>query len=235
MPRKLAGRRAPLVISKHGGGGSPESATFNGGANYKDMVRGAVAQGYVVLAPHSVMYPFGDRDNGTIIPAEVRDQLDEKLRAAGTSLAAVEIHKISLLLDHVLTRPEVDPSRVAMIGLSYGGFYSLYAAALDSRIRVVVASCSFPDDPPITDGKTGGRLRDMAPADVAALIAPRPLQVQSGTGDKLIPIDQGRRAARRTALVYEKVDAADRFVFSEFDGGHEFRGDLVWPFLKKFL
>ena len=75
-----------------------------------------------------------------------------------------------------------------MIGLSYGGFYSLYTAALEPRIKVVVASCSFPDDPPVTDGKTAGRLIDLAPAEVAGLIAPRALQVQSGINDKLIPI-----------------------------------------------
>jgi dienelactone hydrolase len=235
VPKKLAAKRAPLVISQHGGGGFPEMATYNGGTNYKDQVRGAVAEGYVVYAPHSVMYPFGDRDAGTVIPAEVRKTMDEKFRAAGTSLAAVEVYNISLVLDELVKKPEVDPKRIAMIGLSYGGFYSLYAAALEPRIQVVVASCSFPDDPAVTDGKTAGRLIDMAPADVAALVAPRPLQVQSGIHDKLIPIEQGRRASKRVAVVYEKVGAGDRFVFEEFEGGHEFRGALVWPFLKKWL
>lgn len=181
------------------------------------------------------MYPFGDRDAGTAIPAEVRKELDEKLRTANTSLAAVEVYKISLVLDELLKRPEIDPKRIAMIGLSYGGFYSLYTAALEPRIKVVVASCSFPDNPPVTDGKTDGRLIDLAPAEVASLIAPRALQVQSGIGDRLIPIEQGRQAAKRTALAYDKLGASDKFVFNEFDGGHEFRGSLVWPFLRKWL
>ncbi len=235
VPKKLAAKRAPLVISKHGGGGFPEMATFHGGTNYKDQVRGAVAEGYIVYAPHSVMYPFGDRDAGTAIPAEVRKELDEKLREANTSLAAVEVYKISLVLDELVKRPEIDPKRIAMIGLSYGGFYSLYTAALEPRIKVVVASCSFPDNPPVTDGKNAGRLIDLAPAEVAGLIAPRALQVQSGINDKLIPIEQGRQAAKRTALAYDKLGASDKFVFNEFEGGHEFRGSLVWPFLKKWL
>lgn len=235
VPKKLAARKAPLVISQHGGGGFPEMATFNGGTNYKDQVRGAVAEGYVVFAPYTVMYPFNDRDHGTTIPAEVRKQLDQKLRAAGSSLAAIEVRKISLVLDELLKRPELDPRRIAMIGLSYGGYYSMYTAALDPRISVVVASCSFADNPPLTSDTMEGRLFDLAPADVAALIAPRALQVQSGIGDKLIPIDQSRRAASRVALVYDKLKAKDRFVFEEFDGGHEFRGSLVWPFLRKWL
>jgi fermentation-respiration switch protein FrsA (DUF1100 family) len=130
---------------------------------------------------------------------------------------------------------QIDPRRIAMIGLSYGGYYSLYTAALEPRIKVAVASCSFSDMHAITDGKTEGRLFDLTPSDVASLIAPRPLQIQGGTNDKGLPIDRSRAAAKRTALVYEKLGAKDKFTFEEFDGGHEFRGSLVWPFLKKWL
>ncbi len=235
VPKKPVAKRAPLVISQHGGGGTPEMATFNGGTNYKDQVRGAVSEGYIVYAPLTVMYPFRDRDNGTVIPPDVRKILDEKFRTVGTSLAAVEVQKISLALDELLKRPEIDPKRIAMIGLSYGGYYSLYTAALEPRIGVVVASCSFSDQPAITDGKTEGRLMDMSPADVASLITPRPLQVQGGNNDKGLPIEKSRAAAKRTALVYEKTGAKDKFVFEEFEGGHEFRGSLVWPFLRKHL
>ncbi len=235
VPKKPLAKRAPLVISQHGGGGFPEMATFRGGSNYKDQVRGAVNEGYIVYAPHTVMYPFGDRDRGTAIPADVRKDLDARLRAQGTSLAAVEVMKIKLALDALTKRPEIDPKRIAMIGLSYGGFYSTYAAALDPRIKVVVASCSFRDDPAIVDGKTEGRLLDLAPAEVAALIAPRPLQIQSGIGDKLIPIEGSRVAAKRALDYYTRQGAADKLEFQEFEGGHEFRGSLVWPFLKRWL
>ncbi|MDX2266571.1 MAG: hypothetical protein NW208_00600 [Bryobacter sp.] len=231
---KGEGRR-PLVVAQHGGGGFPEMALFGGGANYKDMIRGAVQEGYVVYAPHVVMYPFGDRARGSPIPADVRQRLDEKLRAAGASLAAVELMKLHLALDELLKRPEVDPNRVAMIGLSYGGFYATYAAALDVRIRVVVASCSFRDDPAVADGKTGGRLLDIAPGEMAALVAPRPLQIQSGIKDQPIPIYHSRRGSARAKDYYAKRGAADRIEYVEFDGGHEFRGELAWPFLRKWL
>jgi dienelactone hydrolase len=235
VPKRLVRTPAPLVISQHGGGGFPEMATYRGGSNYKDQVRGAVAEGYIVYAPQTVMYPFHDRDHGTAIPEAVRKELDVKFRAVGTSLAAVEVYKISLALDVLLKRPEIDAAKVAMIGLSYGGFHSLYTAALDPRIGVVVASCSFRDDPAIADGKTEGRLLDLAPAEVAALVAPRPLQIQSGVHDKLIPIEGSRRGAARARGYYEKLGATDRVVFEEFDGGHEFRGNLVWPFLRKWF
>ncbi len=235
VPKTAGKKPAPLVISQHGGGGFPEMAAYNGGANYKDQVRGAVAEGYVVYAPLVLMYPFGDRDRGTAIPAEVRKEMDAKLRKAGYSLAALELSKLRLLLDELVLRPEIDRHRIAMIGLSYGGFYATYAAALEPRIQVVVASCSFRDDPAIADGQTEGRLLDLAPGEMAALVAPRPMQVQSGIADKLIPIEQSRAGAKRAREYYKKAGAEEKFLFVEFDGGHEFRGSLAWPFLKKWL
>jgi dienelactone hydrolase len=234
VPRK-ARFPAPLVIAQHGGGGFPELATFQGGGNYKDMVRGAVAQGYVVFAPLHIFYPYKDRDHGSPIPEKVREQFDEQLRAAGTSLAAVEVAEISRALDALLERREVDRHRVAMIGLSYGGFYTMYTAAVEPRIQVAVASCSFREQPDAGRVKPGGRLIDLAPADVAALVCPRPLQVQSGVSDKLLPIDSARSAAARAARYYARLGVPERFEFQAFDGGHEFRGDLAWAFLNKHL
>jgi formylglycine-generating enzyme required for sulfatase activity len=44
------------------------------------------------------------------------------------------------LLDYIATRPELDSSRIGMIGHSLGGKMTLYATALDSRIRAAVSS-----------------------------------------------------------------------------------------------
>ena len=133
----------PLVIAKHGGGGTPETATFHGGANYRDMVRGAVNRGYAVFAPLTIFNAFCDKDRETGFPVKIRARLDRRLRLLGTSLTAVEIAKIVGALDAVLRRPEIDPGRVAMIGLSYGGYYTLYTTALEPRIRCAVCSCHF--------------------------------------------------------------------------------------------
>jgi len=228
---------APLVISQHGGGGTPEMATFHGGTNYHDQVRGAVAEGYVVFAPLTVMYPFRDRDHNTPIPADVRGILDDQLRARGTTLMGVEAYKISRALDVVLKRPEVDANRVAMIGLSYGGFYTLYTTALEPRIKVAIASCSFRDKETTGAARTdrvAGRPTDLSSVELVRLIAPRPLQVQDGINDKGFPIDDVRRAVEKSRPYYAGSHASD-FDFEAFEGVHEFRGDVAWPFLRKHL
>ena len=228
VPKGLKGP-APLVVSLHGGGGFPEMALFKGGSNYHDQIRGAVRQGYVVWAPQFVMYPFRDRDTGTPIPPEVRAELDLKFRNAGSSLMAVEAMRVIRSLDPLLTRPEIDPRRIAMIGLSYGGYYSLYIAALDPRIKAVVASCSFREAPLVRETVIGGRPLDLTSPQQVALIAPRPLQIQVGLTDKAAPIESVRRAIAEAKVHHPAVD------YQEFNGGHEWRGDLAWTFLSKHL
>lgn len=228
VPKQRTGP-APLVVSLHGGGGFPEMALFKGGSNYHDQIRGAVREGYVVWAPQFVMHPFRDRDTSTPIPAEVRADLDLKLRNAGTSLMALESMKVIRSLDAVLKKPEVDPNRVAMIGLSYGGYYALYIAALDSRIHAVVASGCFREAPLVRETIIGGRPLDLTSPQQVALIAPRPLQIQTGIKDTFAPIESVRRTLAEARVYHPTLD------YQEFDGGHEWRGDIAWTFLKQHL
>lgn len=234
VPKKVK-LPAPLVISLHGGGGIPEGALFRGGSNYHDQIRGAVEHGYVVWAPLFVMQPFADRDKGTEVPAEIRRDLDARLRAAGTSLMGLESTKITRAMDRILERPEVDRNRVAMIGLSYGGYYTLYIAAVEPRVKVAIASCSFRDTPAAKDGVTEGRPLDLTSPDQVALIAPRPLQIQVGIKDPLAPIDTVRATLPAARRAYERAGKPELFDYAEFDGAHEWRGDIAWAFLAKHL
>jgi dienelactone hydrolase len=215
VPRNAA-QPAPLVISMHGGGGTPELATFKGGTNYHDMVRGAVAQGYVVYAPLNIQYPYGDRDKGTPIPPDVLQIFQEEFEAKGTSLTAVESAKISRAVDLLLARPEIDKTRIGMVGLSMGGAQTIASATLDPRIKVAVCSGS-------------------ASLDTSNLICPRALQVQIGDKDPGHLTDRTKAQTDRIRKLYQKLGVPDRFELQVFDGVHEFNGKLAWEFLKKYL
>ncbi|KMO71296.1 alpha/beta hydrolase family protein [Mycolicibacterium chlorophenolicum] len=41
-------------------------------------------------------------------------------------------------VDYLLTRPEVDPERIALMGTSLGGYYAARAAAFESRIKTLI-------------------------------------------------------------------------------------------------
>ncbi len=236
VPKGLKGR-APLVISMHGGGGSPEVALFHGGSNYHNMVRGGVERGYVVFAPTHLFSAQG-------YPQDVRNRIDERLRLVGTSLTAVEIAKIARSLDVLLKRPEVDPKRVAMVGLSYGGYYTLVTAALEPRIMCSVSSCYFGvqewryerDELGVpSDFKFMDRMTLFQDPEIVALICPRYLEIQAGSKDNPSHVDGGRMLAPRAAEYYNKLGISDHFRFVVFDGGHEFNDATAWEFLKKHL
>jgi len=236
VPKARKGR-VPLIISMHGGGGSPEVALFHGGANYHDMVRGGVKRGYAVWAPQHLFSAEG-------FPGDIRNRIDDRLRLVGTSLTAVEIAKITRSLDILLKRPEIDPKRVAMVGLSYGGYYALVTTALEPRIKAAVSSCYFgvqegryerdelsvPSDFRFMDRFT--LLRD---PEIVALICPRPLQIQAGAQDDSDHRDPGKRISPQAAAYYDHLQHASDFQFLVLNGGHEFYDDPAWDFLKKYL
>lgn len=238
IPKSLKpNEKAPLVISMHGGGGSPEVALFKGGANYHDMVRGGVKRGYVVFAPQHLFSAEG-------FPKDVRNRTDERLRLVGTSLTAVEIAKITRSLDVILKRPEVDASRVAMVGLSYGGYYALVTPALDTRIKVSVCSCYYGvqegryerDELSVpSDFKFKDRFTLFRDSDIVALICPRALQIQAGSKDGVDHRDAGKPQAIISAEYYSKLKLGDRFQHVIFEGGHEFHDPTAWDFVTQHL
>ena len=205
--------KAPLVISMHGGGGSPEVALFHGGANYHDMVRGGVKAGYVVFAPQHLFSAPG-------LAKDVRNKTDDRMRLVGTSLTAVEIAKITRSLDVILKRPEVDPKRVAMVGLSYGGYYALVTPAVDTRIKVSVSSCYYGvqegryerDELSVpSDFKFKDRFTLFRDSDIVALICPRAIGDSSR--------QQGRQRSPRAGQI---IGAAFRVLLCESRVGRAF-------------
>ena len=236
VPKEAKGKR-PLVIAMHGGGGSPEVALFNGGSNYHDMVRGGVKRGFVVYAPQHLFRAEG-------YPDDIRRKIDDRMRLVGTSLTAVEVAKITYAIDELIKRPEVDASRIAMVGLSYGGYYAQVTPAIDTRIKVSVSSCYFgvqegryeADELSVpTDFRFANRITLFNDADLVALICPRAHQIQAGAEDKASHRVKGAELAPRAAQFYEQLKFSDRFQHVIFGGGHEFDDASAWAFVEKHL
>jgi len=234
VPKK-AKLPAPLVISLHGGGGIPEGALFHGGTNYHDQIRGAVQQGYVVWAPLFIMQPFADRNKGTEVSAEIRKELDAKIARCGN-----QPHGDGDDEDHscIGSHPGTargHPARVAMIGLSYGGYYTFYISAVEPRIKVAIASCSFRNTPAAKDGVTEGRPIDLTSPDQVALVAPRPLQIQAGINDKSAPIDTVRETIAQAKRDYEKTGSRTFSIIRSSKAAMNGAETFAWKFLAKYL
>jgi dienelactone hydrolase len=145
-------------------------------------------------------------------------------------------------LDFLAGRPEVDPGRLALMGISGGGTVALYTAALDDRVKAAVLSCSFCTFRDsiyslahCIDNYVPGILNDFEMADLAALVAPRALFVEAGASDPIFPRAGVEAALRDAAHAYAAHGAPDRLAHAFFPAGHEFDGTAAFAALGRWL
>jgi hypothetical protein len=80
-----------------------------------------------------------------------------------------------------------------------------------------------------------GLLRYGELEDVACLVAPRPLLIESATMDDIFPIEASRKAAGTVRRGYTAVGAAERFDVDEFEGAHEWSGRKAYDWMRRWL
>jgi dienelactone hydrolase len=162
--------------------------------------------------------------------------------ATGRTAMAERVWDMQRIIDWAAALPEVDGSRVLMMGNSGGGMVTIFAAACDERIRVAVPSCSFAP----TVGRSGYIFHcdcNMVPGlielgglpGVAGLIAPRHLLAVNGRTDTLFSNTEVESAAEQVRRIYQAAGVAGRFDHRWGEAGHHFYKDLMWPFIRDAL
>ncbi len=129
-----------------------------------------------------------------------------------TTLGLYEPLDVHGAVDYLLTRPEVDPNRIGILGHSMGGATTIIAAAQISEIAAVVAQSAytslednisqsfqaltglppFPFAPLViwfSEHEADAPLKSVSPISVIAEIAPRPLLLVHGELDALISVE----------------------------------------------
>jgi dipeptidyl aminopeptidase/acylaminoacyl peptidase len=135
-------------------------------------------------------------------------------------------------IDYLVSRPEVDPERVALLGISMAGYYAPRVAAFEKRLKALVAwsGCySILDDlydfcvhlQPVCQRLLGGvsheeargLLRDYTMAGIAKNIS-CPTLITHGDKDILMSVDGARR-------LFNEIGAKDKTlkIYGEEDGG----------------
>lgn len=160
----------------------------------------------------------------------------------GETIIGWRVWDVFRAMDYLETRPDVDAKRVGIMGISGGGKTTLFAAALDRRLKAVVISGyfnTFRDSiyriSHCICNYIPGILRYAEMPDIAGLIAPRPLHIESGTDDPIFPVKATKKAFAELRRIYALFDATDRLNLYIFPGGHEFNGKKAFPFLKRWL
>ncbi len=138
-------------------------------------------------------------------------------------------------VDYLLTRPEVDPTRVGCLGVSMGGHRTLYLAGLDERIAAAcVVGFMSTVKPMIKAHVDTHSFVHFVPLlhqyldlpDVVSMMAPKPLMVQHCRGDGLYPLSGMRESNNKIAAIYEKAGVPDQFAGRFFEGRHRFDQEM---------
>jgi dienelactone hydrolase len=197
-----------------------------------DYALQVVKRGWCAVAPD--LFAFGERVD---MVEDARPGFDggcEKpfLNAVqiGKSLIGIRAKDICTLIDWLeFQKNKFDTSNLTCIGLSGGGMMTMYTSALDDRIkRVLVAGyiteasgsvlpirhCSCNYLPRL------GLYADFP--DVAGLIAPRFLIVQTGKKDAIFPIESVERAVKKITGVYQVYSRSRNIKLHAHNGYHSF-------------
>jgi len=160
----------------------------------------------------------------------------------GQTMIGWRVYDVMRTIDWIETRPELDAHRVGCMGISGGGTCTTFATALEPRIRTALISGylnMFRDSifslSHCIDNYVPGILNWAEMYDVAGLIAPRPLFVESGAKDDIFPIEASNASFARVKKVYEVFGAGDLVQHEVFDDIHRFSGAQGLPFLAKQL
>jgi dienelactone hydrolase len=146
----------------------------------------------------------------------------------GSSVAAYELWDNEQGLEYLLTRKEVDTTRIGCLGNSGGGTQTAYFMAFDKRIKAA-AVCSYITTRERTFELSGpldgcvqipneGKMA-MEITDYMHLLAPKPLLVLSGRYD-FVDYTGAEEACNEASHFYNTLGAADHLRMVTVDDGH---------------
>jgi dienelactone hydrolase len=134
VKRTTTAGRAPAVIVMHGTGGTKE-----GMREWLDVF---AARGYVAVGIdaryHGEWIPGGARGSQEYNQAAVAAWRSKTGEPREYPFWYDSVWDVWRTVDYLATRPDVDPNRIAMLGVSMGGIQAFFAAAADDRFAAVV-------------------------------------------------------------------------------------------------
>ena len=214
----------PLVIAQHGGGGTPElCCDYVGKNNYSRMVQRVLERGAAVIAPQLLLWSLNESE--TMRKHEIpfdRRKLDHHLKRLSRSMTGLEIAGIIRCVDFASQHPKINAEKIGMIGLSYGGYFTLYTMAADPRIKTGYAAGFFNDRNVYdwSDWCYKGSACSFHDAEVAALCIPRKLCIAVGKTDSVFDYQSAIPEGKRAEKYYEMFGCRDNIRFVVWDGAH---------------
>ena len=170
----------------------------------------------------------------------------EQCLLAGSNIAAYEIWDGIRAVDYLLTRPDVDPKKIAVVGNSGGGTQSAYLAVFEPRLAAAVPSCYITSweklwagpGPQDSEQVFANFLRDELDfGDFLIAFAPKPIQMLAAIKD-FFPIEGARATFAEARRIFEVAGAAGKVGYFEYDDPHGWskpRREATYRWLEKWL
>jgi dienelactone hydrolase len=247
----------PAVIAPHGhsSGGKlavagcrelPEIAQTIDEHNYDYGVQFARA-GFITFCPDA--RGFGERQEDAAKESILNSScqwLNNMANPLGQTVTGMWTWDLHRLVDYVQIREDCIPDRIGCAGLSGGGLQTLWASALDERIKcAVISGYLYGYKESLLDLHTNCSCNyvphlyeyvDMG--DIAALIAPRPVLVETGTRDELngaSGVDNVLSQMNIIRKAYRLYNAVKMLEHDIFEGEHRWNGVKAIPWMQKHL
>jgi dienelactone hydrolase len=205
--------------------------------------RALARSGFITI---SLDYRGSETRQQNIYTDALREQLE------GRSQMGLLVYETIRAVDYLLTRPDVEKTKIGITGFSLGGAVSWYAAAADPRISVIVPVCGGAGTyDALLRSQQNARYHSQYfypagflkhfPGDqpqVFASFAPRALLVVGRDRDQGMPIEGLRKLEQVVKSRYADRNAADRFAVYITAGEHTYTDDMfehVSGWFRKFL
>lgn len=208
----------------------------------RDFAIGCLSRGIAALCLEQ--RSFGERreqKQKKVSPHGCHDAAMQAL-LLGRSLVGERVWDVDRGIDYLLTRPDVDPKRIGMMGNSGGGTVTIYAAATLSRLAFAMPSCAFCTfaDSILSlyhcaDNYLPGMAKAADMGDILGLFAPKPVVVVAGKDDDIFPLPGVKRTYSQLQRIYTAANAESRCQLVIGSEGHRFYADDAWPVLKKLI
>lgn len=242
------GKKLPVVIycSGHSDDG------YHG--FYQQMILNLVKKGFIVFAFDPVaqgerLEYYDPKTNKSEIKGPVPGHSYPGTQAliVGSSLSRFMIWDGIRAVDYLLTRKEVDPTRIGITGRSGGGTQSSQIAAFDERIFAAAPESYItnytklfqsPGPQDAEQNLYNAVERGIDHADLLLVRAPKPTLIIATTGD-YFSIQGFRETAEEVSKIYKAYGKEDNFYTAEDDlpghGTTQKNREAMYAFFQKYL
>ncbi|MEZ0327247.1 MAG: dienelactone hydrolase family protein [Fimbriimonas sp.] len=209
----------PVVLNPHGHWSHKKST-----AHVQSRGISLALYGYAALIVDS---PGVSWDDNVANERKAMGSHDDWWASMGASLQGVYVWDLMRGLDYLETRKDCDTSKVGITGTSGGGTATMYAFAMDDRIKAAVPVCYIASYETAT---TDGCLCNHVPgsillgdrSDILGIRAPAPAMIIGATVDADFPLDATKLAFEKLKKIYKDKKAEDKCRLEIVESNHDY-------------